>query len=548
MVHQHDLDASVPRAVRDETETYCHAILAFLSVQPLLSKQAIALHLAPRYSVDGGAEKLQANDFETIIGECLSLLESRQLIVRDGLQYTLTVHGIRFLQLLAPITTDWDQPEPRGTPDTEQAPEPSMGEILASIRRIITDDDLNANGSAAQAAGEMPAQTSPTDKIADALGSDSGCDTQLDDIIELPQEIGRQPIPASAPAPEAETPVAPPPAPAADQVQAPPAAPLREAIAPAPPPSQPREPSPAPPAAAYSAAALEAILASVSEPSPQPTPPMLSESVTFDAPDHALDIDTQRAAVPVPEPVAGAPQPGQPIRQLGSDDQAEIFPTDISNIQSRIESLDADEVASASPDNPTDTGIRDLNTPPKSAPAGRTTAMPGKLVENISRKMKVDRAEQIEIRITSNDTEKLMLGFRGEGAPTKHTIPVTTVMSLRLVAPQGGFSISAHSPEAQWVQGKDDLREGSFASWRFTVMPTRRGKNVLELTLSYKQMGADGLIAESSLPDKTIEIDIQANMAKVALRAASWLTTLLAGAALGAYFDKILKLVSFLVS
>lgn len=222
---------------------------------------------------------------------------------------------------------------------TEQAPEPTMDEILASIRRIIADDDPNANGAGAPAAGEAPAQPSPADQIADALGADPGSDAQLDDILELTREIGRQP----APVPEAEAPVAPPPLPAAEPVQAPVAAapppPMAEptppaqaapapqpqmapppapvAEMPAPQPIQPPEPSPVAAAPTDPAAALEGLLASVSEPSaqPTPTPPPLPASVTSDAPDHALEFDTQPVAAP-------APEPNPAVGQLDSDDQA----------------------------------------------------------------------------------------------------------------------------------------------------------------------------------------------------------------------------------
>lgn len=220
---------------------------------------------------------------------------------------------------------------------TEQAPEPTMDEILASIRRIIADDDPNANGAAAPAAGEASEPPSPADQIADALGADPGSDAQLDDILELTREIGRQPAPA--PVAEAEAPVAPPPLPAAEPVQAPvaaapprpmaePAPPAQAAPAPqpqmapapaaempAPQPTQPPEPSPVASAPTDPAAALEGLLASVSEQSAQRTPPPLPASVTSDAPDHALEFDTQPVAAP-------APEPNPAVGQLDSDDQA----------------------------------------------------------------------------------------------------------------------------------------------------------------------------------------------------------------------------------
>jgi hypothetical protein len=114
----------------------------------------------------------------------------------------------------------------------QAAPEPTMEEILASIRRIISEDDSPTGlGPGAEDGGWRPPPAA-----ADAGSSVAGGDELVDDILEL-----TEPAPAglhsdseiysrAAPAFEVtdEAPAAPDPAPS----YAPPAAPLRPAAAP----------------------------------------------------------------------------------------------------------------------------------------------------------------------------------------------------------------------------------------------------------------------------------------------------------------------------
>ena len=164
----------------------------------------------------------------------------------------------------------------------------------------------------------------------------------------------------------------------------------------------------------------------------------------------------------------------------------------------------------------------------------------GWLAENIPRLMKVSVPEEVELRISKDQASLLVSQMRGRGDPHLRQVDVTAVMSLRLTAPQDAFIIHAHSAESQWVCiGRAQTNQRNFAYWRFTLIPTRRGSNILELTLSYKQVDASGLIADSALPDESIEIRVKANLKYASAKAAAWTFTLFAGAMLGANIDRI---------
>lgn len=91
----------------------------------------------------------------------------------------------------------------------ERAPEPTMEEILASIRRIIADDETTPGRQRAAPehqpeaenfdAADQPADTQIIDDIARVLsGSGQGGEPE-DDILDLTKELGLTPVESEAP-------------------------------------------------------------------------------------------------------------------------------------------------------------------------------------------------------------------------------------------------------------------------------------------------------------------------------------------------------------
>jgi hypothetical protein len=162
----------------------------------------------------------------------------------------------------------------------------------------------------------------------------------------------------------------------------------------------------------------------------------------------------------------------------------------------------------------------------------------GWLVENVPRKMRAHIPVEAEVRVSSSMSPGLVSNLVGQGQTDIDEIEIAQAMSLRLSAPRGGFEIEPQSPETQWVwKDKEAQSDNDLAAWRFTLTPTRRGANTLRLTFSYKEVGPDGLIADSALPDKVLDIAVGTNVRKFCAQAAVWGVTLVVGAALGAYFQ-----------
>jgi len=159
----------------------------------------------------------------------------------------------------------------------------------------------------------------------------------------------------------------------------------------------------------------------------------------------------------------------------------------------------------------------------------------GQLVENIPRAMTVGVPETVEVRIARAEISALAEGLQGSGAAYRHDLVVTKAMSVRLRAPEGGFWIETASPETQWIDNTLGLLSDDFASWRWTVTPQQRGKARLQLVVSARTVGADGLAAETALPDQVIEVKVRINYRRTALQWGGWIAAAVVGGILAKF-------------
>lgn len=194
-----------------------------------------------------------------------------------------------------------------------------------------------------------------------------------------------------------------------------------------------------------------------------------------------------------------------------------------------------------------------LGLPPRTIPgppppsSSRSTLRPaprtdiGQLVENIPRSMRVDVPVLTEVRIARSDVKALAEGLQGGGAAYKHEVTVTKAMSVRLRAPDGGFFIETASPETQWIEKTLLLSSDDFASWRWNVTPRERGRKRLLLIISARTVSADGLAAETALPDQIITVRVKTNYAKSATRWAGWAVAAIVGGLMARFGEGIFE-------
>jgi neural Wiskott-Aldrich syndrome protein len=243
---------------------------------------------------------------------------------------------------------------------------------------------------------------------------------------------------------------------------------------------------------------------------------------------------------PAPSPSSAAPRPGPP--PLAPWPEAE---------RRRPEGIGA---GGLSPNARRD-DQQGHRSPPAARPANQAPARSfsprteiGQLVENIPRSMRVAVPALIEVRIARADVQALAEGLQGGGAAFQHEVTVTKAMSVRLRAPDGGFFIETASPETQWIEKTMLLSADDFASWRWHVTPRDKGRRRLQLIISARTVSADGLAAETALPDQVITVRVRTNYGRSVKRWLGWILAAVAGGLFAKFgegaFEPLVRLIT----
>jgi len=221
-----------------------------------------------------------------------------------------------------------------------------------------------------------------------------------------------------------------------------------------------------------------------------------------------------------PGPILPAPSAGAPSGPLHTDSGLRA--------EARGEQLPAGAPSVAPPN------------PSKDKSAGRkrgkhAKAEAGQLAENIPRAMRVGKTERVEVRIAKASIKSLAENLDGGGAAWQHQITVTKAMAVRVRAPDGGFFIETASPETQWIENNLGYGAEDFASWRFLITPQSRGWSQLQIVVSARTIGADGVAAETALPDQVIEVKVRRNLKRAFARLFGWTIAAIVGGALSTF-------------
>jgi hypothetical protein len=172
----------------------------------------------------------------------------------------------------------------------------------------------------------------------------------------------------------------------------------------------------------------------------------------------------------------------------------------------------------------------------------------GQLAENIPRVMRAGVTERVEIRLARAHIHDLTEGLEGGGLAWRHDVTVTKAMSVRIRAPEGGFFIETASPETQWIDNQFLDAGEDYASWRFLITPQTRGWSELQIVVSARTVGSDGIAAETAFPDQHIDVKVRTNYQRTALRGLGWAAAAIAGGAIAKFGEGAFAAGSILAS
>jgi len=130
----------------------------------------------------------------------------------------------------------------------------------------------------------------------------------------------------------------------------------------------------------------------------------------------------------------------------------------------------------------------------------------------------------------------------GSSDPRARVQIIAKAMAMRLKAPEGGFTIEIASPETQWSEGYANPLSDDVVSWRWTVTPKKRGRLPLQLNVSTRVVGRDGLAATRVLPEQIISIKITPDYVRAASRLAIALALVGLGVACGYLGESVLSM------
>ena len=160
----------------------------------------------------------------------------------------------------------------------------------------------------------------------------------------------------------------------------------------------------------------------------------------------------------------------------------------------------------------------------------------GRLVENVPRRMKINRPSKAEVRITRAQMEEITSEFDDLCDNHIHELAVTEAMTVQLRAPGGGFHIENLSPQTQWIdRNQRHVHDADFGVWRWNVTPTISGKARLQLVISARTVDDEGTIHIADIPDKIIELGVHRDHAQILKKAGILTMVALAGLSLGRF-------------
>ena len=156
---------------------------------------------------------------------------------------------------------------------------------------------------------------------------------------------------------------------------------------------------------------------------------------------------------------------------------------------------------------------------PTTAPLTETGRAPAieaaQVSHNIGKSQRLGKPAAIEIRVA----RAAIAGAGGAGpqpASLRAELVAVRAITVRLRGGKAAFHIDAGSPETQWDQatGPSGRLAGETAVWRFTLTPLKPGRSDLHLVATARTIGADGVIADTVLPEEIVSVRVGRDIGK----------------------------------
>jgi neural Wiskott-Aldrich syndrome protein len=163
------------------------------------------------------------------------------------------------------------------------------------------------------------------------------------------------------------------------------------------------------------------------------------------------------------------------------------------------------------------------------------TASVAKLTAPIPTKWRVSQDQVVEIHLSQDELRALAQQLDGRGAAYAHERVVAKAVSVRLRASDHSFAIDPTSPETLWLDTQTLQMSNDGAVWRWQATPQTSGRKKLQLVISARTVGGDGVVAETALPDQSVTVKVGGNRGRVVLQILGYVGLMLLGALIARY-------------
>lgn len=191
---------------------------------------------------------------------------------------------------------------------------------------------------------------------------------------------------------------------------------------------------------------------------------------------------------------------------------------------------------------PADAGAQAPRRAGKRQGAGQSGS--GPLSEAIPRRMRAGVPATAHVRIAREKIDGLiLLLLEQRGIAHRPESFMVRSLSVRLRAPDGGFFIEPETPETQWV-APSGQQQDEIASWQWTVTPQWRGKGRLQLLVTARTVGRDGVVTEMGPPERAIDVVVKGRPLHALGRFVRFLLAVGVGALIGRFGGEVWNVAS----
>jgi hypothetical protein len=160
-----------------------------------------------------------------------------------------------------------------------------------------------------------------------------------------------------------------------------------------------------------------------------------------------------------------------------------------------------------------------------------------RLTNNLPRKLIQGESQTFELEIPRSAIARLTPGTFDDAFPLRPEIFASRAIATRLTAPNTAITIEPQSPETVWIEPDSTTgrlsSDSDTLSWRWRIVGREHGTYKVQVSMTARLIGPDGLAADTPFPLQTVDVTVTRNGTRMAKRLSLAIALLAAGTLAG---------------